>query len=156
MKSLISIVTICVCLLGISGCARATDSPTDQGSSEEVTQTMPKSTSQNFKSNFADANRYWELIEEGMKLREEKRYDEALEALKKALNNHAAMRNEQATASDQIAITYEMKGNLEEAAKYYDLASEVTMNENRKASLSQKAKELYQKSRGTSANHDSE
>ena len=113
-------------------------------------------TSEHFKSHFEGAGKFLDLMHKGDDLKKSGNYAEAIEVYKQGLEQYAYSRPEQAGAMDSIAMTYEEMGNFDEAAKYYDLASEVTMNENRRASLSQKATTLYQKSREISANHGSE
>lgn len=129
-------------------CAASADLETNRNKKDASSQSVVMGApGEHFKNQFQDAKQYGVLIKKGLSLREMGRLQEALDCFKKALDNHAAMRNEQATASDQVAITLEQMGNIEEAAKYYDLAAELTMNPMRKESLSQKANELRKQSR---------
>lgn len=145
MKNSVSTSILIFCLFNIIGCADTSDSAADNVIERQYSEAELTKPRQHFNGHFNDARRYGELLKNGILLRENKQYEEALDSFKTALNQHAAMRNEQATASDQIAITLEAMGNYQEAAKYYDLAAELTMNENRKVSLSEKAQALRQK-----------
>ena len=145
MKHLTILTLAFGCLLSSSGCAAQNNSEVNRDGNDTSSQSPTVASSQHFKNQLQDAKQYGYLIKSGLSLREKGQLEEALISFKKALNDHATMRNEQATASDQVAITLEQMGKADEAAKYYDLASELTMNENRRVLLAEKAKKLRNK-----------
>jgi len=125
----------------LSGCSEARTNDTGNQASLR-NQSTP---SNDFKHHLQHAGSFLELKHVGDAYRNEGKYELAIDSYKKALKDHAHSRPEQAIASERLGMTYEEMGNYDEASKYYDLASEVTMNEDRKISLSNKAQELRQR-----------
>ncbi len=155
VMKLTSLFVIIFLLTTFSGCAESEerDMAREQSINKETAVAQP---SDHFKSHFQDAGLFLDLKHKGDEYRKNGMYAEAIESYERALKEHAYSRPEQAIASSRIAATYEQMRSHEMAAKYYEIAAEATMNEDQVHEYGQKAKELYQKSRQTNANHDSE
>lgn len=120
------------------GCAKTEDKITS------ISPPTAKSTNQSdhFMNQVQNAEQYWQLKKDADALFGQDKYDEAIVIYKQALEKFAYSRPEQAIVLDSIAQSYEKKGDLKKAADNYELASECTMNENRKISLKSKADSL--------------
>lgn len=138
-------ILVFVCLVSIVGCADSHNEDAHNETSNKGILLEQSALNSNFKNQYSDAKRYGELTLSGIALSKEGRLEEALAVFKDALENHAAMRNEKAAASDHIAKTLEALGKYGEAAKYYDLASKKTLNSDRESILSAKAIEMQER-----------
>lgn len=100
---------------------------------------------QNFQSHHSSAKKFWELRRKGSELRKQGQYEGALEIFKEALKNYAYLKPEQAVAASHIAMTYEDMSDYENAIKYYELSSEVTLSTEQRNKFLSKAQELRKK-----------
>jgi tetratricopeptide (TPR) repeat protein len=123
-------------MLTISGCS------SDAGHSTAQSKAQAPASSATFEDHLSKGKKFWERIKSGDEFRGRGDHNRAIIEYGNALNQYAGIRPEQAAALDLIAQTYEEMGDLKNAADNYELASQVTMNEDRQKSLKAKADQL--------------
>lgn len=124
----------------LTGCTGTTHDEVSETQHHQDSNGSPPSDT--FKNHYADAGKFLDRIHQADEFLSLGKYSDAIKSYNLGLELNAYSRPEQTRALEGIAKSYEGMGNFKNASKYYELASEVTMNEDRRVSLSQKAKEL--------------
>lgn len=95
---------------------------------ENAIQATQRTVSDNFKKHYAGAKKWGALIKRGIALKDQGKYQEALIPLEEAYENAAFGKIEKEITLDLMAQTYELMGDYELAANFYDGAAQTAMH----------------------------
>jgi tetratricopeptide (TPR) repeat protein len=139
MKKVATVFLLFVAVVNLSSCSK----------SVEVKGGAVKSTSttdvQNYENHYRSADKFINLMERGLLSKKNNQYQEALEYFQNAYANAAFGKVELTMALKEIAETYELMGDYELSANFYEAASKEAMHPINAEKYQVKASELRKK-----------